>query len=83
MLHVKITRFSISVSVYEVFFICANGKVPHFQCSNELWEKQVLCRYCAGNEELVTLCVFTGYLISSFLEIQGVCKLVIGSLWPL
>jgi len=44
---------------------------------------QVLCGCCAGNEELVTLCVFTGYLISSFLEIQGVCKLIIVSLWPL
>lgn len=49
MLHVKITRFTISFSVHEVFFICANGKVPRFQCSNEVClgnagVVQVLCR---------------------------------------
>lgn len=60
MLHVKITRFSISFSVlfmkYFSFMLMAGFHVFNLQMSF-VWEMQVLCRYCAGNEELVTLCV--------------------------
>lgn len=48
------TRFSISSSVNEVFFLYSDGRFPCFQCS--VWDMQVLCRCSAGSEEFVTLC---------------------------
>lgn len=85
MLHGKITRFSITFSILFMkcfsFMIMIGFHVFTFQMSF-VWETQVMRRCCAGNEELVTLRVFTWYFISSFLEIQGLCTSMIGSLWP-